>query len=188
MRPNLVKLANETDDNDESLADIIKTNEHCEKIIGQYKFTFLKEMNEKISDDVKLVNIVMESEDDDLAGSRSVSGRGGNVSGQTSRNYDPLSELQDLFSSNPVASSSNKSDNSYHQSPLNSSSNFNPYASSLIGENSLVNNATNNIETLLSSINIHQQQQQQNNEAKLNQNSNKATGLNVDTKSMPTLI
>ena len=54
LRPNIVKLAMECDENDESIGDILKANDHqCERIMNQYKSMF--DMFHR--DDVKLVNI-----------------------------------------------------------------------------------------------------------------------------------
>ena len=50
LRPNIVKLATECDENDESIGDILKANDQCERIMNQYKSMFDR-------DDVKLVNI-----------------------------------------------------------------------------------------------------------------------------------
>lgn len=107
-----MKLANEVDDNDESIGDIIKTNEQCEKIINQYRLTFLNERGGVMhQQDDKLVNIM-----DDASGTGG-GGSGGDFSsletvgsmnsmgetgGKSSAKYDPLKELHDLFSHEPV--------------------------------------------------------------------------------------
>ena len=95
MRSKLVTLASETDDNDEAIADIIKTNEQCEKIIGQYKLIFLKHINQASSDD-KLVCLASTiNKDQELLPS---------LDAPKSSNYDPLKELEELFA-NPTSDS-----------------------------------------------------------------------------------
>ncbi|CAF0976858.1 unnamed protein product [Brachionus calyciflorus] len=129
LRPNLINLASETDDNDEALADIIKTNEQCEKIIGQYKLIFLKSTTHVPSDD-KLVNIKEKDEDLLLTDSFKVNSDSIDSKGK----YDPLKELEDLFSnSNSVSITSNNKD-------------------LLMSDNKSLNN---NFENLFSSINLN---------------------------------
>lgn len=103
MRPNIVKLATECDENDESIGDILKTNDQCERILNQYKSMFDKEFSSsfsssssssflKFNDDVNLVNISTTSHMPDEFNPLSTS--------QTTTSYDPLKELQDLFITN----------------------------------------------------------------------------------------
>ncbi|RNA21639.1 ADP-ribosylation factor-binding GGA1 [Brachionus plicatilis] len=95
MRPKLVTMASETDDNDEAIGDIIKTNEQCEKIIGQYKLIFLKHINQASSDD-KLVSLTSSvHKDEELFSS---------LETPKPSNYDPLKELEELFA-NPISNS-----------------------------------------------------------------------------------
>ena len=111
MRPNLVKLATECDDNDDSIGDILKANDHCERIINQYRTIFDKDSSSfmKFSDDVNLVNISTShgSHDEHASGPKSrlphedlIGGfaPGTAPQGNASRGaYDALKELQDLF-------------------------------------------------------------------------------------------
>lgn len=106
LRPNLVKLANEADDNDESIGDIIKTNEQCEKIINQYRLTFLNERGGAMhQQDDKLVNIMEDASGGGGGDFSSLETVGSmNSMGETGKpaKYDPLKELHDLFSHEPV--------------------------------------------------------------------------------------
>jgi hypothetical protein len=119
LRPNLVNLATECDENDESIGDILRTNDQCERIINQYRSIFDKSSSSflKFSDDVKLVNLSHSLTPDDFA-SKPLSTNHtqsmntfaqnedliGNFSGienghksNSTITYDPLKELQDLF-------------------------------------------------------------------------------------------
>ena len=140
-RPNLVKLANESEENDENIGEIIKTNEQCESIIDRYKQMFLgggggggqaSSSSPNWHDD-KLVNINEDviDDNDNEPSRRSVS----------NTSYDPLKELQDLFSHEPITTTA--------KSTVQKSADF---SASLLGDSS----ATNNIESLLSSISVGQ--------------------------------
>jgi hypothetical protein len=120
MRPNIVKLATECDENDESIGDILRTNDQCERIMNQYKSMFDKEFASsssssssflKFNDDVNLVNISttshMPDEFNPLPPSNANSSTRlnedliGNLKrSQSTTSYDPLKELQDLFITN----------------------------------------------------------------------------------------
>lgn len=168
-RPNLVKLANESEDNDDSIGEIIKTNEQCERIIGQYKLTFLNERGSSVHDD-KLVNI---NEDDSSSleispSSESFVSPSSSTNKQSSSNkqsksaagtansanYDPLKELQDLFSHEPAVTATSqmqKNDfNAFMLSQASDQSQFTQFTSDSLSANA----ATNNIESLLSSISV----------------------------------
>lgn len=177
LRPNLIKLANEADDNDESIGEIIKTNEQCEKIINQYRFTILNERGAAPHDD-NLVNI----QDDELSfsldsttGSTSANSfmigsgsgaEGGGVEAANSRpksssssskgneKYDPLKELQDLFSHEPAVA---QPPPGYTRN--NDLSEFLTSANDSVGQFGRMSGAGGgethtNIENLLSSINV----------------------------------
>lgn len=92
LKPNLVKLATETDDNDDAIGDILKANDQCERIVNQYKSIFENDSSLlKIADnDVNLVNLSSPA-------SSLLEDSHKNNSNQQS-NYDPLKELEDLFS------------------------------------------------------------------------------------------
>lgn len=92
LKPNLVKLATETDDNDDAIGDILKANDQCERIVNQYKSIFDNDSSLlKIPDnDVNLVNLSSPA-------SSLLEDSHKNNSNQLS-NYDPLKELEDLFS------------------------------------------------------------------------------------------
>jgi hypothetical protein len=150
LRPNLVKLANETEDNDESIGEIIKTNEQCEKIINQYKLTFLNERAAHHVADDKLVNI-NEEFDSSLETISSNSGTAiNNASDKPTAKYDPLKELQDLFSHEPAAAASVQP-NSVAAAAKNDFSMFLSNDSQQLYTDS----ATKGIETLLSTINVN---------------------------------
>jgi len=53
LQPNLIKLATETDENDDSIGDILKTNDSCEAIIKKYHAVF----DSKFYPDDALVNL-----------------------------------------------------------------------------------------------------------------------------------
>ena len=111
-------MATECDENDESIGDILRTNDQCERIINQYRSIFDTNSSSflKFSDDVKLVNISHSVTPDDF-NSRGVTtipttqnkpinyqnedligNFGGLENGhKSSATYDPLKELQDLF-------------------------------------------------------------------------------------------
>lgn len=116
LRPNLVKLANETDDNDDAIGDILKTNDQCEKIINQYNAIFDKSSLSLqaasflkppiIDNDVNLVNLSSPINsllfDDDPHHQRYSTT---NASNNNNVSFDPLKELEDLFakpSGNPA--------------------------------------------------------------------------------------
>lgn len=148
LRPNLINLATETDDNDDGIGEILKTNDQCEKIINQYKLMFLNEItngnHNNHVDDVKLVNL----------GSSVASFDEVNKSSKTEQqtsNYDPLKELQDLFS---TPSSSSIASRELINNNNQKSNNFDDFLS--INDPVSV---TNNIESLLSSINIQSNHQ-----------------------------
>ena len=100
MRPNIVKLATECDENDESIGDILKANDQCERIMNQYKSMFDR-------DDVKLVNISTtianrttstdNNENSSLVDHDLIGNFSNTNNNKMSSNYDPLKELQDLF-------------------------------------------------------------------------------------------
>jgi hypothetical protein len=174
-RPNLVKLANESEDNDDSIGEIIKTNEQCERIIGQYKLTFLNERGSSVvHDDVKLVNI---NEDDSSSleispsssesfspssstnkqpSSNKQSKSAAAGTSNNSANYDPLKELQDLFSHEPAGTATTTSQmqkndfNAFMLSQASDQSQFTQFTTDSLSANA----ATNNIESLLSSISV----------------------------------
>lgn len=99
----MVKLATETDDNDDAIGDILKANDLCERIINQYKEIFEKGSSvPKTSDnDVNLVNLSMDS--NFLDGSNETNSKDLKIYDQKI-NYNPLKELEDLFS-NPTIES-----------------------------------------------------------------------------------
>ena len=157
LRPNLVKLANETEDNDESIGEIIKTNEQCEKIINQYKLTFLNERAAHHVADDKLVNI-NEEFDSSLETISSNSGTAiNNVADKPTAKYDPLKELQDLFSHEPAASASVQPNSAATAAAKNDFSMFLSNDSQQLYTDS----ATKGIETLLSTINVNSASSQQ---------------------------
>ena len=116
LRPNLIKLATECDENDDAIGDIIKANEQSEKIVNRYRMMFDKESSSfmKFNDDVNLVNLthslsVEESEarkgnkqasnDADLLDPLNFDDSKAAFKPSSSTGvYDPLKELQDLFS------------------------------------------------------------------------------------------
>lgn len=170
----MVKLANESEDNDDSISEIIKTNENCEKIMNQYKLTFLKELNDKVIDDVKLVNI-MDTDDDAFTGmntnARSRIGST-NQNKNPAGNYDPLSELQDLFSNTIVP-------NKPATSPNAAIGQFNNQFTQFTSDNSSTV-VTSNIENLLSSINVLPVTNAGHNEQlKFNQNLNNKSNIYI---------
>lgn len=132
MRSKLVTLASETEDNDEALADIIKTNEQCEKIIGQYKLIFLKNINQTSSDDKLVCLASTVNKEQELFSSLDAS---------KPSNYDPLKELEELFA-NPT------SDPVKHLPALNKDDLLDDL---LIKDTNLI---TNNMQNLFTSINI----------------------------------
>lgn len=84
LQPNLIRLATETDDNDESIGDILKTNDACETTLKKYHRVF----DHKFSPDDALVN---------LNSAESVSNtESKNV--ESSNKNDSTKDLQDLFS------------------------------------------------------------------------------------------
>lgn len=148
MRSKLVSMASETDDNDEAIGEIIKTNEQCEKIIGQYKLIFLKHTNQAYSDD-KLVSLTSSiHKEEELLSS---------LENPKPSNYDPLKELEELFS-NPVT-------NTVNAQPEQNIDDL------LIKDTNLI---TNNMQNLFNSINLKQNYfQNQINTMPKNQNQNK---------------
>lgn len=167
-RPNLVRIATETEDDDDAINEILQTNEQCERIIGQYKMIILKEKNgvkNSALDDVKLVNLNAGSLDDSefmpkqndnsllLNTSLSLeSSSTTSVAGKSS--YDPLKELHDLFS----ATTTNEK--------ATASNDFSDFTSSFSNQNGRSNptasypalSTANNLENLLSSINLNSNQ------------------------------
>jgi hypothetical protein len=170
-RSNLVKIATETEDDDEAINDILKTNDQCERIINQYKLIILKEVNgvrnSSQLDDVKLVNLnaISSLEDVDLYGANQrksnphnnslllnnsfTSEPANNTSSTKSSSYDPLKELQDLFATPNTEHHSNGTSHA--------SNDFNEFTFNNGGMNA---NPTSNIENLLSSISINPGQSQ----------------------------
>jgi hypothetical protein len=167
-RSNLVKIATETEDDDDAINEILKTNDQSERIINQYKLIILKEVNgvrnSSQLDDVKLVNLnaVASFEDTDFNGQKTSNASNNSLllnssltsePGQTrsseskGSNYDPLKELQDLF----ATPNTEQRNGGYH-----GSNDFNEFTFSS-GTNS---NPTSNIENLLSSISINPGQSQ----------------------------
>lgn len=88
-----MKLATETDDNDDGIGDIIKTNETVERILNQYKTIVGSEnlLFVEIEDDKMLTS---ESNDSLRQSKKSIV----NNNSISPNKYDPLKELQDLFS------------------------------------------------------------------------------------------
>lgn len=85
----LIKLANETDDNDDGIGEIIKINDNLIRCLGDYDRVISGGTLEKPKheDDTFLINTQIESNEKQVK----------------SENYDPFKELQELFSSPTVS-------------------------------------------------------------------------------------
>jgi ADP-ribosylation factor-binding protein GGA len=138
MRPNLVKLATECDENDESIGDILKANDQCERILNQYKSMFDKNSSSfiKFTDDVKLVELnqadINNTKGEDLIGNFSSASDllTENAQKTSSTSYDPLKELQDLFLSNNTDNNETFSTNNYKNNNQNLANTLIPQSSS----------------------------------------------------------
>jgi hypothetical protein len=181
-RTNLVKIATETEDDDEAINEILKTNDQCDRIISQYKRIILKEVNGVRNpthlEDVKLVNLNAGSshDDSDLYGGKATPASNKlndslllnnsfssdplaqkSLEHKATSNYDPLKELQDLF-----ATPNTETSNGVHGSQNDFSEfSYSGVGGMGMGVGGLNANPTSNIENLLSSISINSNQQQQ---------------------------
>jgi hypothetical protein len=88
MQPNLIKLATETDDNDDSIGDILKTNDACESLIKRYQIVIGTNYSTFNNDDA-LVNL-------NLNENESVNSQ---EQQKPTTAIDATKELQDLFCS-----------------------------------------------------------------------------------------
>lgn len=107
MRPNLAQLATETEDNDNSIGEIIQAIEQSEKIINQYKRIVESNVDSDRNRDTNLVNIDFDEHqkqaslgagggDDSFLLSNS-SSLGSQSGSKPAVVKDPLKELEDLF-------------------------------------------------------------------------------------------
>jgi hypothetical protein len=144
LRPNIVKLATECDENDESIGDILKANDQCERIMNQYKSMFDR-------DDVKLVNISTtianrttptdNNENSSLVDHDLIGNFSNTNNNKMSSNYDPLKELQDLFISKHGDTSNASSINGTSHTAM---SNVFDMISNNYGESSLPSSSSSN--------------------------------------------
>ncbi len=122
LQPHLAQLATETDDNDDGLGDILKTHDQCERIITQYKAMF--EYSNNLMD-VGLVNIglmVDANIQNKATNSPLVNTKQNHSSTNGSSQYDPLRELEDLFSTNTSTKPTQSINDSFGQMNLIDSS------------------------------------------------------------------
>ena len=68
LQPNLIKLATETDDNDESIGDILKANDSCESVLKRYQSVLGGRYIQAGHNDDALVNLntVEDGQEDDF--------------------------------------------------------------------------------------------------------------------------
>jgi ADP-ribosylation factor-binding protein GGA len=162
QRPNLIKLATETvEDNDDSIGEILQVNDQCERIINQYKFIILKETHHSTNgagkshfEDVNLVNLNLNPSPNDFSSANNSNLLNNSFdiltnlqTKSTNPNFDPLKELQDLFSTNAATSKPNNDFSEFSSA----------FSNNLLNNNT--SNPTSNIENLLSSISITSQTQ-----------------------------
>lgn len=148
LRPNLVKLATETDDNDDAIFEILKTNDDCDRIINQYKLMFLRDTvgansstnNSAFLDDVKLFDLTNNSITEDQESNKQIKNLLNTNDDSTNRlalsngksnSYDPLKELQDLFSAPIESKSSSQNSNTLSEfsNLFEKSNNYNNHSS-----------------------------------------------------------
>ncbi len=143
----MAKLATETDDNDDAIGDILKANDQCERIVNQYKSIFENDSSLlKIPDnDVNLVNL-SSTGSYLLEDSHNPSNYNQNNSNQQSA-YDPLRDLEDLFSKPTTIQSQEK--NLINQLYEENSNNQKPF-------DLKVNNLSTVASTLIPPLVIHQ--------------------------------
>lgn len=101
LQPNLIKLATETDDNDESIGDILKTNDSCDTIMKKYQAVF----DSKFNPDDALVNL--NAINDEQLSTTAPEAQLTTTEKKTDSNKD----LQDLFSGTNLADLYSKSNN-----------------------------------------------------------------------------
>lgn len=102
MQPKLVHLATDTDDNDEAIGDILKTNDTCEVVLKKYKSLVEQgnSFNSNLPVDDALVSLSITN--DSTENSFPLNSNGNNA----------LDELKDLFStSSNIQTNSTKSAN-----------------------------------------------------------------------------
>lgn len=116
LQPNLIKLATETDEHDESIGEILKTNDSCESIIKKYQSVF----DSKFSPDDALVNL--NSMSDEMFNPVTASN-----SSETNKAHS-TKDLQDLFSTDNMSEL-------YAQKPVT----MNPVSKPLVAMNSTPN-------------------------------------------------
>lgn len=101
LQPNLIKLATETDDNDESIGDILKTNDSCDTIMKKYQAVF----DSKFNPDDALVNL--NAINDEQLSTTPPQAQLTTTEKKTDSNKD----LHDLFSATNLADLYSKSNN-----------------------------------------------------------------------------
>jgi ADP-ribosylation factor-binding protein GGA len=120
MQPNLIKLATETEENDESIGDILKANDQCERIIDQYKQIVIntntnasqqqqQQQQQQNKTDSDLLNFLTKDDDfmimTDSHHEQLQKLKKDQINSETlfdpisssKSSYDPLKELEDLF-------------------------------------------------------------------------------------------
>ncbi len=135
LQPKLVKLATDTDEHDDSIGDILKTNDACESVIKKYQLVF----DAKFSPDDALVNLNSLVDEAPVAVSDTASA-------------DSSKDLQDLFSASslnsqrPAIASTTKNSNNLFDDLISVDGNFNSTAAT--SNSNIMMNTSNSLSSI----------------------------------------